>query len=476
MSGKSFAKKWLFLTLIVLLSAGSVLAEENITELRIDSITTPIEAGGRLDFSFSAGNMSGPPCSAEIEYWFGQESEEIILGNDNFYLNEGQVVTESISLIIPTDLYGVRDFYLEMKCNDSITLASRIIEIKGMFPTMPQLSEFQIERTGEEEQLQFNYIIESNNPEQVAVHVDEKIMQDNNVVWENSQNIAVAGSAVIKSFGPILPPGNYSLIITANHGLETARMVREFTVSGAVFPIQSVIPGIAIAGLVFLLFSGFAVAIYYTTKSRHKHSMLARVQSGEETPAAKMQSVCLLETEVSGVLDENTLDLLLDDAGLAEENRASAFEVATRVPIIQTVRSCVFTDQDGEMSFETIVANTVVNNSNRDWQNVTVFATIPDFLVKDINDVSSDTEMQAEQEGSLLRLNLEKIGAKQSASIVYKSAKLISRDEAGRVSLPAVLDYKKGKRLKTKKVKVKKIVEEKQLLKKLFEENNKKKN
>ena len=86
-------KAFLLLAAIILLSF-PVFAE-NVTELKIESITTPIKAGERLDFSFSAGNMSGPECSAQIEYWFGNESEKSVQGNDNFYLRPGQTTTQN---------------------------------------------------------------------------------------------------------------------------------------------------------------------------------------------------------------------------------------------------------------------------------------------------------------------------------------------------------------------------------------------
>ncbi|MDP2974213.1 MAG: hypothetical protein Q8N60_04120, partial [Candidatus Diapherotrites archaeon] len=61
----------LLLALMFLLAIQPCFAAENITELKIKSINTPVKAGGRLDFSFSAGNMSGPACSAQLVYWFG---------------------------------------------------------------------------------------------------------------------------------------------------------------------------------------------------------------------------------------------------------------------------------------------------------------------------------------------------------------------------------------------------------------------
>ena len=129
-----FLKVFLVITAVLFLAQPGF--SENIAELTIDSITTPIEAGGRLDFSFSAGNNSGPVCPAEINYWFGRDGE--IQGNDTFYLDEGQMISKQISLIMPSDLEGVKQFYLEMKCNEATILASRVIEVTKPFPIILQ--------------------------------------------------------------------------------------------------------------------------------------------------------------------------------------------------------------------------------------------------------------------------------------------------------------------------------------------------
>jgi len=477
MPGKYFTKKPLLLILIILLSANSVLAEENITELRIaeenvtelriDSITTPIEAGGRLDFSFSAGNMSGPACSAQIKYWFGEESERVLQGNDNFYLKEGQVAVESISLIMPSDLQGVRNFYLEMVCNNSTTLASRIIEIKGTFPVLPQFNDFQIEETSEEQQLQFNYTIESNSPEKVAVHIEEKIVQDNNVVWSDSQNVAVVGSAVLKRFGPILPPGNYRLVIEAGRGSETARISREFTIAPPIMPISLIISIIALIAIIALALIITGIYLQTAKKSSIHKKILATDATAKQSQSLEkngflpnIDSVCLAESESSGVLEEQELEELLESSKIGSGKKLIAIEFAGKTPIEQNVKSCIVIDQNKKARFETTVEINIHNNSNRIWTKLAIVAKIPFFLEEHISNISANAKLQARKKGHIIRFSVEKLGAMRSLTISYEVPNLILQEEANSIPLPAVIYYEESEPLVITKVMMQKKDEE----------------
>ena len=214
------------------------------------------------------------------------------------------------------------------------------------------------------------------------------------------------------------------------------------------------LPAIAIEGLVLLLFAGifFAILVFARTKP-FQRGLPAEALEVEE-PALQKKSVCLVESEASGVLDIGALEILLDEIGYSEGEKPKAIDFASTIPVIQIVKSCLFTEEGGKMSFETAVVDTVVNNSNRDWLDVAVIAMVPDFLGK-ISGVTADTSVEVKEEKSILRFTLGKIGAKQSASIAYTAPKLISQEEVGKVSLPAVIGLKEGRRLKLKKIMVK---------------------
>jgi len=469
------------LTMLVLLlvAAQPALALENITELRIENIPVIAKAGNSLDFSFSAGNRIGDACTGRLNYWVESSGKKISEGSDSLFLGQGAIEQKQASLLLPSNLSGVCEFHLEMKCNDSVVVANKTIEVKNIIPTMPELGTLEIFGNEEAQQVEFSYALKTNHEEQVPIHVEEKILKDNNVLWTNSQNIALGGNTVLQRFGPVLPPGNYSLTISASHGTETARMTREFRVAPIAIPPMPISLIASIIALAIVLVAALILTGHYLWSAKkdsvHK-KILATGATAEQSQTFEeagllpnADSVCLVETEASGVLSHDALNGLFDKAGIEEEEKGPAFETATRSPVIQTIKSCVFTDHDGKMTFETIVANTVVNNSQRNWEHVKAIASIPSFFVKDISSISSDTEMQAEQEDSLLRIDLEKIGAKQSASIVYRTTKLISREEASQVSLLAVIGYKKGRKLKIKKVKIKqkkKLCAKKAVLKK----------
>ena len=445
----------------------SAFAAENVAELKIEEISPEIVAGEMLEFSYLASNRVGSACSSTIVYWFESEEKKVIQGSDTIYLAAGESRVESASLVVPIDFAGVRHLYLKMSCNDANILASRAINVSESIPRLPLFKTLDVLESEEGKQVVFSYALQSETGERTSVFVEETILKDNNIVWSNSQKIAVAGSIEIERLGPLLQPGSYKIVARAASGIETAKIERDFSISPALPPktlpanaieglvlLPKMLPAIVIEGLVLLLFAGifFAILVFARTKP-FQRGLPAEALEVEE-PALQKKSVCLAESEASGVLDIGALEILLDEIGYSEGEKPKAIDFASTIPVIQIVKSCLFTEEGGKMSFETAVVDTVVNNSNRDWLDVAVIAMVPDFLGK-ISGVTADTSVEVKEEKSILRFTLGKIGAKQSASIAYAAPKLISQEEVGKVSLPAVIGFKEGRRLKLKKIMVK---------------------
>ena len=461
-------KAGLLVTVLVLLAASGLVfaAEENVAELKIDDMPIFVNPGTVLDFTFSAGNRVGPGCNAEISYWIEGNGERFSEGQDSFYLEEGQVREGQAKILIPSRLKGVNQFQLEMRCNDAVVLANKPIEVRNVLPVMPLIKGLDITEGGDGEQTVFKYVVESNDPNQVAIQVEEKVFQGGKVVWQNVQNFAVAGERQIESFGPVLGPGTYSLSVEASRGNETAAITREFKVKAAVPPTTfPLVPFAAMAAVLAVM--AFASLYFFNARRKHyrpdedlavkgAYAVPEEPKAEEDHFVEPKQSVCLVESDQAGVLGFEALDVLLDNAGFSEERKEKAFEVANNLQVVQSVRSCVFTARHEKMSFETIITITIPNNSNKLWHNVQVVASVPDFLVGCLEEVSSDTKMEAEEVGAIFKFKVESIGAMQSASIVYRAEKLVSQDEADRVQLPAVVDFKEGKRVARSKVKVKK--------------------
>jgi hypothetical protein len=448
----------LLIALAVILFA-SAAAAENVTEVKIESIPVIVKAGTRLDFSFLVGNREGEACNAQIRYWVGSLDPKPSQGSDTVYLGEGEIMKGSASVLVPSSMGGVQDFYLELVCNETVVVANKTIEVRASVPTMPQFSTLDIEASAESEQLEFSYEIKSNEEETIAVQVEEQLTKDNNVVWTNTQNIAVTGSTQIKGFGPLLPPGNYQLAVKAIHGNETARMVREFTVSPVPPPL---FPGAVTTGLIVLLLAiiilgGIATARFF---SKRDQSLFQRIlPSLARGGTAVKHRICNVESESSGVLEELELSQMIDDAGFKGKKRQKAILYASRTPIEQLVRSCVVTYKNGKTKCETTVTATVQNNSNRNWNNLVMLVRVPLFLKKNTSSFEADCESEAIEGTTILKFKLPKVGAMQSASLSYKSGKIISQAEANSVPLPAVIRYRRGKPLVVTQVKIEKQVE-----------------
>jgi len=453
-------KKTSFLLLSALLLfafSQSVLATENIAELKIESLTTPIRAGEILEFTFFAGNKLGPPCSGYLQYWFEIDGKRAIQGNDTVYLETGETRIEQTSLIMPPGLEGVRDFYIEMQCNEALVLASRIIHISTGTPNLPLFTTLDVMETDDGKQAEFLYALEASQNYPVTVQIEEQIIKDNNVLWTNTQNIAVTGITEIKRIGPILPPGNYRLIVEAKHGNETAKITREFTVGAvALLPMQNIAIGAALV-LLFLMMIAMAVLV---SQRLFKNGLPFLTTGFHKGGGNTKKRVCNVESDSAGVPGELELSQLLDAVGFTGKKRRRASLFAGRTPLKQVIRGCVVTDKKNRSRCETTVTVSVSNNTNRNWKNLVVLAEIPEFLCDGIGQIESEEEMDVLEEAGAIKFKLTKVGAMQSASFSYKSETMISQAEANSVPLPAVIGYRKGKPLVIAQVRVEKQAEE----------------
>jgi hypothetical protein len=193
-------------------------AAANITEVKIESIPLIVKSGTSLDFSYTVGNREGQPCNAEIRYWIGSIQPKESQGSDTVYLNEKEVQKANASLLIPTSMKGIQDFYLEMACNETTVIANKTIEVRESIPTTTQFTDLEITESREQKQLEFTYQIKSSQEETIAVQTEERLEKDGNLLWQNTQAIAVTGTAQAKSLGPVLQPGNYRLTVEATTG------------------------------------------------------------------------------------------------------------------------------------------------------------------------------------------------------------------------------------------------------------------
>jgi len=448
------SQAFLILIALFLLSFSSVATGQNITELKIEDITTKVEAGSLVQFSFSVGNRVGPACVAEIDYWIGTEEERIIEGRNSVFLGEGETKSETASLLVPDDVKGVKSFYMQMKCNDAVVFASKPMKITMAIPTILEFGSLDIldmpENRGEQP-LGFSYVIESNRGDETPIYVEETILKDNNVVWSTAQESFIAGERAFEKKGPLLLPGKYTLVVNATYSGKTASITREFRVLSPIapFPLFSLLTFVAVALAFAVLLFVFVRFFLFGQKSFRSigPSVSSSLQPSSPTPAMQSrQGMCVVESEANGVLDSASLNQLLDDAGFSEEQKQGSFSVASSVPVAQTVKSCVFTSAKQKMSFMTIVKITVSNNTAMEWRNVVVIARIPAFLSGDIEQFSSDAEMGVDESGSTVRFTLKKVGILHSASIVYVSPKLISQEEADAIPLPAVVSFKESRR------------------------------
>ena len=449
---------------------------DNVTELWIEEIPVVVDAGTALNFSFSAGNRIGPECAAQIEYWIEGSGKTVELsqgsaetfrlsqGSDTFFLGKGETKTVKGNLLVPSNASGMLSFFIKMRCNDATGLANKAIEAKEKIPPLPLFTDIAIKEISEGSQIEFNYTINSSQSGTVPFQVEEQILQDNSVFWRAEQKVPITGGISLNRFGPVLLPGNYTLIVKAAYGAESAEITRLFTVAPAAAPFP-LLQALTAAALILLLFAAVVITTKIVSPRMHlarQAAMLGGIAQGGSTAPVSMKKkrACIVQSESGGIADEFDLSQLLDAAGMPAKEREKCAEVAGRIPITQIVKGFILTDNSNRMSCETTVAITISNNTNRNWRNLVLLASIPDFLAEDATrEIDADCEMQAIDGTPVVRFFVEKVGAMHSGLILYRVPLLVSQAEANSIALPAVISCEESKPLVITQVNVEKRAE-----------------
>lgn len=233
-----FSKQFAGVLLVIIVIAWAVSAEEkegvgaNVTEVRIESLTTKVDAGDVLNYSFLVGNRIGLPCNSLVEYWVGTETMKINGGEDTIFLDEGETKKVSSFLLIPDEPMGIQGFFIRMKCNGSVVMASKPIKIIRPIPAMLEFGSLDVYGGNESNSIDFSYVLKSSRSDTLPILLEELIVNDGNVVWTNSRESFVSFSDSFNKRSPFLLPGNYELVVRATHGEKTAEIRRGFVVSG----------------------------------------------------------------------------------------------------------------------------------------------------------------------------------------------------------------------------------------------------
>ncbi|MBN2067736.1 MAG: hypothetical protein JW744_04675 [Candidatus Diapherotrites archaeon] len=448
----------LFALISISLTLPAAFAEQNITELKVVEVSSPIRSGEAIDFAFSAGNMSGPPCSAQLTYWLGS-SQKLEGGKDNLYLATGQSVTETVSFTVPSNLEGQMPLYLEMVCNDANILASRMLEVKRVLPAIPRFTGLAVDRSIEGQEVEFSFGIESSRQLAEPLVIEEQILQSGAVVWERTQRIEETVQGSFTTIGPVLPIGEYQLIVKSAYAGETTEVARRFSMRPVPFQILPILT-LASLALLFAAAAVITVKFIFPRGSRFKQGIFPGGRPALLPRAhAKKGSLCIVESESSGILDEVQTSKLFDEAGLKGKRRAASLAVAGRIPVEQLVRSCVVTGKGKGVSCNTTVSAVVSNNTNRNWKKLELLVSIPEFISEDISEVEAGENAMPLKGSNVLKFSIDKIGAMQSATISYSFPKLVSQAEANSIPLPAVIKCGEGQPLVVAQVRVEKAAD-----------------
>ncbi len=205
-------------------------------DVRIARADTPIKAGEVFDFVYILKNPLGKAIDAEVEFWLEKDGEKIVEGREVVFLYPGEEKEFEANLNTLEDMLGKYSLVVQLIFEETEVFATKDIEIKSSVPLVLDLYISRLPEKIETGPFEMEIRVGTNLDVRVPVRLNQIIMKDNEIVWKSDNQILVNGSKKIAFEMPILPPGEYKLVITATSTSEgaTTSVVRSFTVESRV--------------------------------------------------------------------------------------------------------------------------------------------------------------------------------------------------------------------------------------------------
>ena len=205
-------------------------------DVKIARVDTPIKAGEVLDFVYILKNPLGKAIDAEVEFWLEKDSKRIVEGREVVFLYPGEEKEFEANLNTLEGMLGKYSLVVQLIFEETKVFATKDIEVKSSVPLALDLYISRLPEKIETGPFEIEIRVGTNLDAKVPVRLNQVIMKDNEIVWKSNEQILVNKSKKIAFEMPILPPGEYKLVMTATSESEgaTTSIVRSFTVESRV--------------------------------------------------------------------------------------------------------------------------------------------------------------------------------------------------------------------------------------------------
>ena len=214
---------------------GYVCLDEKCTKLfdvKIERIDELLEPGEDLDFTYLLKNPGGIAASLELKFWLEKGGEIILQGQDVVSLESGEERLVDDSLMLFSDMEGKYMFYVEIDYLGEKTRAFREVEVTE---EARKILDAKIIMDGEFEQgedVPLELVIGFNKDGQLTASVDVRVLRGEEIVWHKSFEVAVVKQKRLSETLVELAPGEYELLLVAEHEGQKISSKRTFIVGG----------------------------------------------------------------------------------------------------------------------------------------------------------------------------------------------------------------------------------------------------
>lgn len=230
-------------------------------DVRIIRADTPIKAGDVFDFTYLVKNPLGKNVDAEMRFWLEKNGKKAVQGSEVVFVEAGKEAEFEANMGLPLDMLGKYTFVVQLVFEGTEVFASKEIEVKT---SVPLALDLHISRLPEEiisAPLAIKILVGTNFDEEVSVRLNQVIRKGNEIAWKDDKHISVTGSKRLSQRLPVLPPGDYTLTITATSDDKTTMITRNFSVISAVSPAAPTIEDIMEQKAVIFSIAGLLLVI-----------------------------------------------------------------------------------------------------------------------------------------------------------------------------------------------------------------------
>jgi len=186
-----------------------------------------IAIGERLDFTYLASNYTTKSIDAKVYYWLEKGGEKVIEGADEIVLLSGEQRELDVNMQLGPEMSGKYTLGVEIVSADRIKIDSKTIQVGEIVQLELDLLISRLPSVITEQPLSLRLTIGSNYDEEVKIRLNQVILKNNEIIWQESKDLAVKALRRLTQEFPELESGDYKWVLTVSSGNAVKSITRE---------------------------------------------------------------------------------------------------------------------------------------------------------------------------------------------------------------------------------------------------------